>query len=100
MEKLEQGMKCNAKKCGSCMFGPKPIDLLPGRLQEILDMLASGGNQICHGTNNATICRGGRDLQLKMFFAKGIIEAPTDEALAKAMQAYGIEPKTHITESV
>lgn len=37
-------------------------------------------SQICHGTNNKTLCRGARDLQLQFFFRLRVIKEPTDKA--------------------
>ncbi len=89
--------KINEKPCGSCPFTPNGLKLDECKMAEIRAYLARGQNHLCHSDHtNKTVCRGGRMHQLQVFFAKGWITAPTDEALREAMRAFGIEPDTHI----
>lgn len=84
------------KACNTCPFeGKSPLALPPEKLTEIINYLGEGQNHICHNSQNK-ICRGGRNLQLKIFTAQGFIDKPTDEALAEAMKANGVKPKIHI----
>lgn len=56
------------------------------------DQVTSGINQICHSTGQQHICRGGREITLRYFYALGYIDEPTDESLFKAMKEMGITP--------
>jgi len=69
------------KPCKSCPFaGSDPVKLTPKAMQRYLEKLASLQSQhFCHSTSDK-ICRGGRDIQLKLLCAIGMLEAPTDEA--------------------
>lgn len=86
------------EKCKSCIFrtdgNEAPIN--PHRLDEIRAYLMRGTVHICHtpqlaGSEQEYACRGGRDFQLELFAAIGIIPEPTDEALAATMEEYGFE---------
>lgn len=86
-------------KCATCPFrdGSKfeflATDLAFSALSE--------ASRICHstGSNNAInhrtgkpekLCRGARDIQLKLFASIGFIEAPTDEAWDKKRKELGV----------
>ncbi len=87
------------EQCPTCVFKREcegGINLAPGRRAQIEDYVLKGANQICHHDDNKTICRGGREFQLMMWSRMGIIKEPTEEALAEAMKAAGVEPKKHI----
>ena len=89
-------MPVRKDQCATCVFRPERdggIHLTPERHAEIRNNLLRGINQICHGDDNKTICRGGRNFQLEIWARLGIIGAPTDEALERAMRAQGIEPR-------
>jgi hypothetical protein len=78
----------NAVQCSTCVFRPPRdggIHLTPARHAEIRQNLLNGINQICHH-GSKSICRGGRDYQLEIFHRLGLIDAPTDEALAARIQ--------------
>ena len=72
--------------CYSCPFaGKKPIELPLDRLAYYYEHLLNGGSQhLCH-SNNKTICRGGRTIQLRWFCLIGLIKEPTDEAFNQAV---------------
>lgn len=78
------------EKCKTCIFRV-PQDggtiLSSERIAEIHKYLIEGTQHICH-FNPKRACRGGRDLQLKVFFAIGAIPEMTDEALAIANREY------------
>ena len=47
-------------------------------------------NRLCHapglkGQSETKVCRGARNLQIQVFFALAILEAPTDQAWQKAL---------------
>lgn len=89
--------------CATCPFRPR------SKYAFLADDLAasalSKASRICHSTggNNAIhrrtgkppkICRGARDLQLRMFFRLGVIDAPTDEAWERAWEKMKRDKKT------
>jgi hypothetical protein len=75
------------KQCKTCIFRYDGLRLPAERIREITDYLIKGQQHICH-TSSEYACRGGRDIQLKVFCALGIIEEPTDEALNQANNKY------------
>jgi hypothetical protein len=88
--------------CATCPFrNGSPYAHLAAHLTE--RSLVEG--RICHNTGRnpaikyvntpARICRGSRDIQLKMFHATGFLDAPTDEAwTAKQIELGIISPPT------
>jgi hypothetical protein len=92
--KLKPGTKLALQQCNSCPFREGGLGLGITKLEEIKAYLLQGTNHFCHSdSNNKTICRGGRNYQLEMWYKAGIISAPTDEALEEAMLKMGITPK-------
>lgn len=77
--------------CASCPFrrGSEHAHLADYLTESAL----SESSRICHSTGSNAInkrtgkaerlCRGARDVQLKVFAALGVIKAPTDEAWAE-----------------
>jgi hypothetical protein len=84
--------------CATCIFRPEnPMHLSHGRLAEIQGYLLQGHAHTCHepgpsGRGDELNCRGGRDWQTQMWYRLGLLPEPTDEALAGAMAALGLEP--------
>lgn len=79
--------------CDTCPFRPgSKTAFLAGYLSERAIEHESrichstGGNKVIHRDTKVPemLCRGARDLQLQFFHHHGVIEAPTDEAWAKA----------------
>lgn len=82
--------KVRETKCATCPFreGSKYADLADYLTASALQE----STRICHSTGSNAInrrigkaplvCRGARDIQLKMFAALGVISEPTDEAWA------------------
>lgn len=88
------GMPVRKTQCATCVFkSPEEggCELGAKRHEEIKLQLIKGINQICHHDDNKTICRGGRNFQLQVFFRMGVIEAETDEALKQAMERAGVK---------
>lgn len=80
-----------------CPFLPEGLCLPPDKMSEIYDYLFGGTNHLCHSDrSDNTVCLGGREWALNAWYSMGIINAPTDEALADAMRRHGVEPKEHI----
>lgn len=81
-------MEVQESPCKSCPFaGEKPVKLSPARHLEIYQNLTEG-THLCHSVRNTKICRGGRDIQLRILYAQGHINDPTDEALQKGFEKY------------
>ncbi|MCT7958862.1 hypothetical protein [Laspinema palackyanum] len=80
-------MPVQSAPCQTCPFaGQNPIPLEPERYTEYLMNLVKGtGQHLCHSANDEKVCRGGRDIQLRLLYCKGVLEKPTDEAFHKAI---------------
>lgn len=90
-------MKLPEQQCASCPFSCTGLKLGKDKMFEIYQYLFEGTNHLCHSDRSgATICWGGRQWQLDVWSKMGIIEEPTNEALAIAMEKAGVEPKAHI----
>ncbi|HEY5443730.1 MAG TPA: hypothetical protein VIJ87_04515 [Pyrinomonadaceae bacterium] len=86
------------KMCGTCPFRPRSKY---GSFASVLTEAAlTEGSRICHNTGEndfigktgkpERLCRGARDIQLKVFAAAGVITAPTDEAWAAKCDEMGL----------
>lgn len=75
--------------CKTCPFaGKEPIQLLPENLSKYLNNLLSlDGQHICH-TTQANICRGGRDIQLRILCGIGLLNEPTDIAFEQEVEKH------------
>lgn len=81
------------ERCATCVTKPQSeggIYLRPGALEQIQAAAIRGICQECQGDDNRTLCRGIRDYQLTIWARMGIIDEPTDEALAAAMRKAGV----------
>jgi hypothetical protein len=93
-------MPVRTTMCATCPFreGSHYAALVP-----LLTESAITATRICHSTGNNAInrhtgkpeavCRGARDLQLKIHHATGVIQAPTDEAWNKKRIELGMKPQ-------
>lgn len=82
-------------RCKSCPFNK-------GGCQEVRETVMARimtmASQTCHSTGAAHgrpdthLCRGARDVQLKVFCGLGVIKEPTDAAWAEACVQIGIVP--------
>ncbi len=88
-------MRLRKTQCNNCPFLPDGVKLGQRKMEEICRYLVAGENHICHYTSDS-VCKGGRDFQLNLWFELGMITSPTNEALANEMESLGIEPKQHI----
>jgi hypothetical protein len=67
--------------CSSCPFAGKyPVQLSLVSMAKYIENLCGKGQHFCHSTNNKTICRGGRDIQLRWLCSIGMLQEATDEA--------------------
>ena len=66
--------------CKTCPFaGSNPIALEPESLANYYrDVIELQGSHMCHSVKQKTICRGGRDLTLKVLAAMRLLAEPTD----------------------
>ncbi|MCT7977583.1 hypothetical protein [Laspinema olomoucense] len=80
-------MPVQSAPCRTCPFaGKEPIPLEPERYAQYLMPLVNGISQhLCHSADDKKVCRGGRDIQLRLLYCKGAISEPTDEAFNKAI---------------
>lgn len=76
------GMKVNLRRCHTCPFNPDGVREIRTSVEQRCLTKAS---QLCHGTDNKTLCRGARDFQLMIFHRLGFLTEPTDKAWAARM---------------
>jgi hypothetical protein len=94
---MSKRLSTRKKMCETCPFRPG------SPYSDLADHLAKRSmkeGRICHSTGDSVIvgftgkkellCRGSRDLQLKMFAGMGFIEAATDEAWDKKCKEMGL----------
>ena len=81
MKKITQQTLIQKTPCRTCPFaGSDPIALEPESLQGFYQNVAGlHGSHICHSVKKKTICRGGRDITLKVLAVMGLLAEPTDE---------------------
>jgi hypothetical protein len=88
-----QPMKPMLKSCKTCPFGKHGStdvrDSVTARLMNL------GPSQICHhprisGKKETHLCRGGRDVQLKVLFQLGLLEHPTDSCFSEKSKSLGV----------
>ena len=67
--------------CKTCPFAASnPIALEPESLaNHYQNIVQLQGSHVCHSARKATICRGGRDITLKVLTAMRLLAEPTDE---------------------
>ncbi len=91
-------MRLQNKHCATCPFVNS--DMLPAtEMAKIHSYLVSGTNHLCNSDRtNRTICLGGRNYQLDIWYQMGVISQPSNEALEIAMRDAGVEPEGHICD--
>ena len=75
-------MPVQKKRCKTCPFGGRePVDLHPKALIEYTHNIVTLQSQhLCHNAENKMLCRGGRELMLRVLYNLPLIDTPTDEA--------------------
>lgn len=75
------GMPVQKQACRTCPFaGADPLPLSPESLRIYCsDVVNLQGSHLCHTVDSEMICRGGRDIQLRILTLMGALAAPTDE---------------------
>jgi hypothetical protein len=84
--RLEKPLPVNKKCCNTCPFSKDPA-----LATKVIDRNGLSSSQICHSTEGEnreprTLCRGMRDIHIKILYAHGLLDSPTDEAWEKKMQ--------------
>lgn len=71
------------KPCSTC-----PFDGIESNFSDIENYHKSlcglEAQHLCHTAENRMICRGGRNIQLRILYSLGWIDEPTDEAFLRA----------------
>lgn len=77
---------CNKAKCKTCIFGPTPLELSPGRMDEIRNYLITmRKSHICHTTDKT--CYGALELQARTLYILELIpENSVDSMLIQAQK--------------
>lgn len=72
--------------CETCPFeGSEPIALEPEDYAKYVSKIANLESQhLCHSAKNKMLCRGGRNLLLRVLCSYGLIHEPTDAAFEVA----------------
>lgn len=101
--KPKPSMEVNEAMCPTCPFrdGSQYAYLVDALVESAL----KDCSRICHstGTNDIsgrtekteTICRGARNVQLKVLHGNGFLPAPTDEAWLEKCREMNIQPNTN-----
>ena len=81
MKKITPQTPVQKDPCRTCPFaGSDPIALEPESLSGYYqNIVGLQGSHICHSVKQQTICRGGRDITLKVLTVMGLLAEPTDE---------------------
>ncbi len=75
--------KVNCQRCATCPFNADGDAKLQTTI--ITQIIEEEVSQICHhptlkGKPSTHLCRGARDIQIKIFYALGWLSEPTDKA--------------------
>lgn len=85
-----RGWPVMKSQCSTC-----PFKVDPDLAQKVLDRTLFQTSQICHhpvlhGKKQNRLCRGQRDIQLKLLHAIGLLPEPTDAAFKKRSEELGV----------
>jgi len=77
------GLPVMKQHCATCPFGPNGDPVVCNSV--IKRTIGLNASQLCHhpslhGKRQTHLCRGARDIQLRLMTAMGILSEPTDEA--------------------
>lgn len=80
-------MPVQPNPCRTCLFeGSEPIALEPEDYAKYVTKIVNLESQhLCHSAKNKMLCRGGRNLLLRVMCSYGLITEPTDAALTAAI---------------
>jgi hypothetical protein len=83
--KLPAGITVMPKPCSTCPFATKSGATLGEGLTNYVEQVVTLQSQhLCHSARNKKLCRGARDLMLRVMTCMKLIDAPTDEAFNRA----------------
>ena len=83
------GMKVMTVACSTCPFAGAQNSLPAETINFYAEKLIKFQNQhLCHSVDDKKICRGGRDLQLRLLRVWGIINEMTDEAFDRKAKEF------------
>lgn len=77
-------------KCATCPFSAHGCR---ETAKSVVQRVLSKGSQMCHSSGwpeGKRLCRGARDIQLRVFASMGFIDAPTDEAWDAKRKELGV----------
>lgn len=79
-------MPVQTEPCRTCPFeGEKSIALEPEQYARYAAKIVNLESQhLCHSAKNKMLCRGGRNILLRVLCRYGFIDEPTDAAFEKA----------------
>lgn len=79
-------MPVQPKPCRTCPFeGAEPIALgKESHAKYAAKIVNLESQHLCHSAKNKMLCRGGRNLLLRVMCGHGLIAEPTDAAFEKA----------------
>jgi hypothetical protein len=75
--------------CGTCPFtgtGGAHVIRPEAKADYLTEIVTLQSSHLCHTADNKKLCRGGRDIQLSVMVARGLIDEPTDECLDREMR--------------
>jgi hypothetical protein len=81
------------RMCKTCPFGPNGDPLIANSVAP--RVVRFEGSHLCHhpilvGREETHLCRGARDIQLKLLAAFGVIDEPTDAAFDAKAKRLGV----------
>lgn len=81
-----------SKQCATCPWkgGANALQISPQGMAALTTMVLNKANVRCHyaafsGKAEQKICRGARNLQLRVFHVLGVLDKPIDECWAKSL---------------
>jgi hypothetical protein len=91
-----RGFAVMKEPCATCPFVTNTLG--EGVQPYVENIVGLMGQHTCHSVGDTKICRGGRDLMLRVMASQGLIDAATDEAFERrSKEALGdryVEPGT------
>ncbi len=77
-----------SKPCRTCLFeGEEPIALEPeDHAKYVAKIVNLESQHLCHSASNKILCRGGRNIMLRVMCGYNLIASPTDAAYEEAIR--------------
>lgn len=86
-----KNMPVKPVKCATCPF--RDENKHTGVAEQVTRRILSKASQVCHSTGwpeGTHLCRGARDIQLRVFHGMGFIKEPTDKAWDEKRKELGV----------